>query len=95
MGLTDSKVRGISSHTAKMVLQYLVQAVAPNLHEEIKVEQKEIQGFFALLDYPFTIRSDAITAVGAPSSVGFLMRALYWVYLSVKMLRFKPDCYQI
>ena len=39
-----------------------------------------------MLDYPYTIRSDAITAVGAPSTVGFLMRALYWLYLAVRML---------
>lgn len=70
-------------------------AVAPNLHEEIRIDQKEIQGFFTLLDYPYTIRSDAITAVGAPSSIGFLMRALYWLYLCVKMLCHKPDCFQI
>jgi hypothetical protein len=32
LGISDSKMRSISSHTAKMILQYLVQAVAPNLH---------------------------------------------------------------
>ena len=33
------------------------------------------------LGFPFQIRADAITAVGAPSSIGFLVRALYWLYL--------------
>lgn len=93
LGITDSKMRSISSHTAKMILQSLIRSVAPNLQQEIKVEQKEIQAFFALLEYPYTIRSDAITAVGAPSTVGFLMRALYWLYLSVKMLYFNPSWY--
>ena len=48
-----------------------------------------------MLDYPYTIRSDAITAVGAPSTVGFLMRALYWLYLAVRMLYFNPGWYKI
>lgn len=42
---------------------------------------KEIQHLFATLEYPYQIRADAITAVGAPSSIGFLMRAIYWLYL--------------
>jgi hypothetical protein len=32
LGITDSKMRSISSHTAKMVMNSLVLAVAPNLH---------------------------------------------------------------
>lgn len=88
-------MKNISAHSAKMILQHLVMAVAPNLSQEIKVEPKEIQNFFTLLDYPYTIRSDAITAVGAPSTIGFLMRALYWLYLSVKMLYFNPSLFQI
>ena len=48
-----------------------------------------------MLEYPYTIRSDAITAVGAPSTVGFLMRALYWLYLGVRMFYFNPSWYQI
>ena len=39
---------------------------------------------FAGLQYPYTIRADAITAVGAPSSVAFLIRAIFWLYLVVK-----------
>ena len=48
-----------------------------------------------MLEYPYTIRSDAITAVGAPSTVVFLMRALYWLYLGVRMFYFNPSWYQI
>jgi hypothetical protein len=48
-----------------------------------------------LLEYPYTIRSDAITAVGAPSTVGYLMRALYWLYLGARMFYFNPSWYQI
>ena len=33
------------------------------------------------MKYPWTIRNDAITAVGAPSSIEFILRALYWLYL--------------
>lgn len=39
---------------------------------------------FATLNYPYTIRADAITAVGAPSSVAFLMKAIFWLYLAVR-----------
>ena len=35
---------------------------------------------FAALNYPGQIRTDAITAVGAPSNVQFLMRAIYWLF---------------
>jgi len=90
LGLVDSKLRGISAHTAKMILQALVQAVAPNLQNEIRLDQKEVQSLFSLIEYPYQIRSDAITAVGAPSTVGFLMRALYWLYLAVKLFYMNP-----
>ena len=36
---------------------------------------------FSVLEYPYHIRSDSITAVGAPNSIAFLVRALYWLYL--------------
>lgn len=91
----DSKIRSISSNAAKMILFKLMQAVAPNLQQEIKIDPKEIQNFFGLLEYPYTIRSDAITAVGAPSTIGFLIRALYWLYLSVRMFYFNASWYQI
>lgn len=42
----------------------------------------DINRFFAFLKYPYTIRADAITAVGAPSSIGFLVKAVYWLYLT-------------
>ena len=38
----DSKIRSISSNAAKMILFKLMQAVAPNLQQEIKIEPKEI-----------------------------------------------------
>jgi hypothetical protein len=43
-----------------------------------------VQGLFQELGYPFTIRADSITAVGAPSSIGYLVRALYWLHLVAK-----------
>lgn len=33
------------------------------------------------MEYPSTIRNDAITAVGAPSTIGFLVKAIYWLYV--------------
>ena len=32
LGFADSKMRNISAQSAKMILQHLVMAVAPNLH---------------------------------------------------------------
>lgn len=54
-----------------------------------KFEPLEIQTLFAALHYPGTIRSDAITAVGAPSSIQFLMRAIYWLYSVTKVYFFE------
>ena len=42
---------------------------------------EEINSLFGFLRYPYTIRADAIKAVGAPSTVGFLIKALYWLYI--------------
>ena len=36
---------------------------------------------FEFFKYPYTIRNDAIIAVGAPSTIGFLVKALYWFYV--------------
>ena len=41
----------------------------------------EINHLFGFLKYPFQIRNDAITAVGAPSSIGILVKAIYWLYI--------------
>lgn len=41
----------------------------------------EINNLFNFLRYPYTIRTDAIKAVGAPSTVGFLIKAIYWLYI--------------
>jgi hypothetical protein len=48
---------------------------------------------FSFLQYPSTIRADAITAVGAPSTIAFLMRAIYWLYTlaNVYMLQIDSD----
>lgn len=45
-----------------------------------------MHALFGALSYPYhPIRNDAITAVGAPSTIGFLMRAIYWLYQVVKV----------
>ena len=53
----------------------MLQSGPPNFKPD------EINNLFKFLKYPSTIRNDAITAVGAPSSVGFLIKALYWLYI--------------
>ena len=63
-----------------MLVFHLLQTVIPNFNEPPKFEPTEIQELFTSLDYPYSIRSDAITAVGAPSSIGFLLKAIYWLY---------------
>ena len=50
----------------------------------------EITQFFNLIRYPYSIRTDAITAVGAPSTIGFLVRAIYWLYLTARV-----DCLNV
>lgn len=42
---------------------------------------EDIQNLFEFFRYPYTIRNDAITAVGAPSTISFLVKALYWFYI--------------
>lgn len=45
-----------------------------------KFKVDEIHSLFEFLKYPYQIRNDAITAVGAPSSIQYLIKALYWLY---------------
>ena len=66
------------------MLAHLVELVIPNVDRMPNFNPKEIQHWFASLGYPYSIRADAITAVGAPSSIAFLARALYWLYLVVR-----------
>ena len=44
-----------------------------------------------MLEYPYSIRSDAITAVGAPSSISFIMRAIYWLYMLARIYYGRPE----
>ena len=60
--------------------------MAPNLQRPFKIDLTDMHTLFGSLSYPYNpIRNDAITAVGAPSSIGFLMRAIYWLYQVVKV----------
>ena len=72
---------------------HLLRLMAPNFYENEAPPFKalEIQHLFATLEYPGTIRADAITAVGAPSSIGFLMRAIYWLYLVARTYHGHPE----
>jgi len=53
-------------------------------NEIIKFNPTDIKNLFMFLNYPFIIRNDAITAVGAPSTIGFLVKAIYWMFLIAK-----------
>ena len=88
-----AKSRSISAHEAHAVILKLLELMAPNLYESEAPPFKapDIQHLFATLQYPYTIRADAITAVGAPSSIGFLMRAIYWLYLVVRTYYGRPE----
>ena len=79
-----SKGRQISSSDAKLAILLLLERVVPNLKSAPAFNPKEVQNLFAVLHYPYTIRADSITAVGAPSSVAFLVKAIYWLYLAVR-----------
>lgn len=45
---------------------------------------QEILQLFQTLGCPYAIRNDAITAVGAPNSISYLVRAIYWLYQVAK-----------
>ena len=79
-----AKGRQISSTDVQTVILLLTQLLIPNLQRGPAFNPKEVQNFFSVIHYPFTIRADAITAVGAPSSVSFLMKAIFWLYLVAK-----------
>lgn len=59
--------------------------MAPNYQSPPRFEVPEIQGLFHALCYPGQIRNDAITAVGAPSTINYLMRAIYWLFQVTKI----------
>ena len=71
----------MSSSEAQYLLQHLTELVIPNLTKMPAFNPKELLHFYKTLGYPYPIRQDAITAIGAPNSIGFLVRAFYWLYL--------------
>jgi len=88
---SKTKSRSLSQHDAQLLIYHLLQLFAPNLRAPPTFNAKEIQHLFSTLAYPFVIRSDAITAVGAPSTVAFLMRAIYWLYLIARVYYGRPE----
>ena len=54
-------------------------------HGPPEFKPAEVNNLFKFLKYPYTIRNDAITVVGAPSSIGFLVKAIYWLFVLAKM----------
>lgn len=75
----------LSGSDAQQMIFYLVNQFAPNYAHPPKFEPVEIHQLFQVLRYPYQIRNDAITAVGAPSSISFLMKAIYWLFLIAKI----------
>ena len=43
------------------------------------------------MKYPYQIRNDAITAVGAPSTLWYLTKAIYWMYVLAATFNQEPD----
>ena len=71
----------LSGSDATSLIFKLLRLFAPNYSAPPKFTTDEIQSLFIGLCYPCgQIRSDSITAVGAPSTVSYLMRAIYWLY---------------
>ena len=75
--------RGLTKTDAHHLLISLTQTFAPNFSQlaPIKWTPQDIRQFFHSLGCPYEVRPDAIQAVGAPNSVGYLVRALFWLYL--------------
>ena len=74
----------INGSDAQTLINELLKIIfTPSMHQtgQVKFNTSEVKTLFAFLKYPHAIRNDAITAVGAPSSLGFLIKALYWLYI--------------
>ena len=71
---------------AQMIILNLVQVAAPNLRELPAWNIPSVTHLFNTLSCPYQIRPDAITAVGAPSSISYLVKAIYWLYQAVSVL---------
>lgn len=82
---TQKSYKTLSGSDAQALIYTLLKQIAPNYQSPPKFEAGEIRGLFEALCYPGTIRADAISAVGAPSTIQFLMRAIYWLYQVTKV----------
>ena len=88
-----NKGHAFTAKQARELISTLLKLMAPNLEEEFLPQFKspDIQNLFATLQYPFTIRPDAITAVGAPNSFAYLIKAIYWLYLAARTYYGSPQ----
>ena len=77
--------KNINGSQASHLIYLLINVYAPNYAAAPKFEESEIQGLFNFLHYPGKIRSDAISAVGAQTSMPYLLKALYWLFLITKV----------
>ena len=67
-----------------MLIFQLLSVAAPNYRNPPLWQTPEILYLFQTLNCPYTIRPDAITAVGAPNSISYLAKAIYWLFTVVK-----------
>lgn len=83
LNLSDliKKKNTLNQKDAQMLFFNLIVISAPNFVNEPAWNPIEITYLLQVLDCPYPIRSDAITAVGAATSIGFLVRILYWLHL--------------
>jgi hypothetical protein len=83
LNLSDliKKKNTLNQKDAQMLFFNLIVISAPNFVNEPAWNPTDITYLLQVLDCPYPIRSDAITAVGAATSIGFLVRILYWLHL--------------
>jgi len=66
---TAKSFKTLSGADAQALIYNLIKQFAPNYQSPPRFEATEIQSLFHSLCYPGMIRTDAITAVGAPSTI--------------------------
>ena len=81
------KFSTMSGIDAQILMNELLKLIFDNnmVANPPQFKPAEINNLFSFLKYPYTIRNDAITAVGAPSSIAFLVKAIYWLFLIAKV----------
>ena len=77
----------IINELVKIIYGELMFADGPPLFK-----YEEINCFFKSLKYSENLRKDSITAVGAPSSLHFLLKAIYWLFCQAIVVHKAEEC---